>query len=154
MFEKYRDLIVVILLLLSLLLVYFLPNYSLYDYLKSKRIDYLKSKRLENLKNKEEKKYVLVVCETCNGTGETEQDINLLMLQASFSVWYNIHITSDKCEKCSKDKFCETAKKRYDEIMDRYKNLEPRKEAANCPDCMGMGSYKQHEGFRTGTEKL
>lgn len=121
--------------------MWLLPNYSLYDYLKS--FD----------QNNQQDKGIVVVCKTCKGTGETEQDINLLMAEASFAIWHNIHVTPNKCKICSKEKFCDVAQKKYDEIMKKYKDLGPKIEKADCPKCIGCGSYTQYKGYRFGKEK-
>jgi hypothetical protein len=138
-----KEIILVFVVILLLIAMYFLPNDNLYDYLKSKRLE--PTKKDEG---------VLVVCKKCNGSGETEQDVNLLMAEASFAIWYNIHINSNKCEFCSKEKLCGLAQQKYDDIMKKYKELGPKIEAANCPGCMGSGSYTQYKGYRVGREKL
>lgn len=96
---------------------------------------------------------VLVVCKKCGGTGEMEQDVNLLMTQASIAIWQNIHVASDKCAICSDERLCDTAREKHDELMGKYKELGPKVEMANCPGCMGMGSYTQFKGYRFGREK-
>lgn len=123
---------------------WFFPNCSLYDYLAG-----VKTKPVEKEKNEG----VHVVCKNCNGTGETEQDINLLMAEASFAIWYNGHMTPNRCEACSKHNLCEVAQKRYNEVMDKYKKLGPKIETAACPKCMGAGSYTQYKGYRVGKER-
>jgi len=140
------DFLPIIAIFLILLLTWFLPNYSLYDYLKGlpKSVEKEKNEGIEG---------IIVICKNCNGTGQTEQDVNLLMADASFAIWYNGHMTSNKCGVCKKDKLCKTAQRKYDEIMNKYKKLGPKIEMANCPSCMGMGSYKQYKGFRVGREK-
>lgn len=101
-----------------------------------------------------ENKVIEVICKKCNGNGELEQDVNLLMTQASFAIWHNLHVNSnEKCKTCS-EKFCETAQKKYDEIITKYKETGPKIEKAMCPECMGAGTYKQYKGFRTGKEKF
>lgn len=137
------DFLPVIVIFLILLLVSLLPDYSLYDYLKDVM-----------LKPTKQKQGVVVHCKTCNATGETEQDVNLLMSEASFAIWYNVHLSSNKCEICSKDKLCDVAQQKHDEIMKKYKELGPKIEKATCPDCMGAGSYTQYDGYRFGREKL
>lgn len=100
------------------------------------------------------KKGVEVVCKTCGGTGETEQDVNLLMAKAVYSMWFATH--SRNCEACKSfpdGDPCEVDKKKYKEIMDKYEELGPKMDKAACPDCMGMGKYIQHEGYRFGREK-
>jgi hypothetical protein len=141
-----KEIILVFVVSVLLIAIYFLPNYSLYDYIKPK------SKKLEVYAEKNEG--VLVVCKKCNGSGLTEQDVNLLTAEASFAIWYNIHVTSHKCEVCSKDKSCELAQQKYDDIMKKYKEIGPKIEMANCPGCMGAGQYKQYKGYRVGREKL
>lgn len=99
-------------------------------------------------------KGVEVVCKTCGGTGETEQDINLLMAKAMYSIWLNGH--SRNCEACKKfpdGDPCEADRKKHKEIMDKYQDLGPKIDKAACPDCMGSGSYIQHKGYRFGREK-
>lgn len=137
------DFLPIIAIILILLLVSLLPDYSLYDYLKDMM-----------LKPVKQKQGVVVHCKTCNATGETEQDVNLLMSEASFAIWYNVHLSSNKCEICSKDKLCDVAQQKYDEIMKKYKELGPKIEKATCPDCMGAGTYTQYDGYRFGREKL
>ena len=113
-------------------------------------VGYLKSEKL-----KKENKGVEVVCKTCKGTGETEQDVNLLMAKAAYSIWFNSH--SKNCEACKKfpdGEPCSIDRKKYEEIMNNYKKLGPKMDMAACPDCMGMGSYKQFKGYRFGKEKL
>jgi hypothetical protein len=114
-------------------------------------VDYLTGVKTSPVK--QENKGVHVVCKACNGAGETKQDVNLLMVEASFAIWHNGHMTPNRCEACSKDKLCKTAQKRYDEVMDKYKKLGSKMEMATCPKCMGMGSYTQYKGYRFGTEK-
>lgn len=103
--------------------------------------------------SKKEKEGVVIICKKCNGTGETEQDANLLMAEASFAIWCNLHVTPNKCEICSKEKLCETAKNKHDEIMTKYKKIGPKIEMAICPGCMGAGKYTQYKGYRVGSEK-
>lgn len=134
------DFLPIVVIFLILLLVWLLPNYSLYDYLKG--VDSTK-----------QNKGIRVVCKKCNGTGQTEQDVNLLMAEASFAIWHNGHMTPNKCEFCKKDKLCEIAQKRYDETISKYKETGPKIETANCPECMGAGEYTQYKGYRFGTEK-
>lgn len=134
------DFLPIIAIFSILLLMWFLPNYSLYDYIKGTR--------------EKQNKGVTVVCKECNGTGQAEQDVNLLLSQASFAIWQNIHLNSNKCEVCSKEKLCNVSQQKYDEIMDQYKKLGSKNEIADCPSCMGMGSYKQYKGYRFGREKL
>lgn len=141
--KNFIDFLPIIAIFLILLLTWLLPNYSLYDYLKGS----------PKLVEKEKNEGVLVICKKCNGTGQTEQDVNSLMADASFAIWYNGHMTPNKCEFCKKDKLCKTAQRKYDEIMNKYKKLGPKIEMASCPSCMGMGSYKQYKGFRVGREK-
>lgn len=100
--------------------------------------------------NKKKDEGVVVHCKTCNGTGETEQDVNLLMSEASYAIWLNSH--SRNCYACRRGD-CEVASKKYKEIMDKYKELGPKMEKAACPDCMGSGSYVQYKGYRFGREK-
>lgn len=102
----------------------------------------------------DKKKGVEVVCKTCGGTGETEQDVNLLMAKAMYSIWLNGH--SYGCEACNKfpdGPPCEADRKKYKEIMDKYQELGPKIDKAACPDCMGMGRYIQYEGYRFGRER-
>lgn len=139
----HKSYVILAIAILLILVLWFLPNYSLYDYLKAKRLESLKP----------EKKGVVVVCKTCKGTGQTEQDVNLLMAEASFTIWYNIHMASNKCKLCSNVKFCDVAQKKYDEVMSRYKEVGPKIDKAACPDCMGMGTYIQYDGYRMGKEK-
>lgn len=82
-------------LIFLILTIFFLPNYSLYDYIKEIRLKSIKEKQNEG---------VLIVCKNCKGSGQTEQDVNLLIAEASFAIWHNIHISSNKCEVCNKDK--------------------------------------------------
>lgn len=140
--KNFIDFLPIVAIFLILLLTWLLPNYSLYDYLKGS------PKSVEKEKNEG----ILVICKNCNGTGQTEQDVNLLMAEASFAIWYNGHMTPNKCEVC-KDKLCKTAQQKYDEIINKYKKLGSKIEMANCPHCMGAGSYKQYKGFRVGREK-
>lgn len=137
------DFLPIIAIILILLLISLLPDYSLYDYLKDMRLKPIKQKQ-----------GVVVHCKTCNATGETEQDVNLLMSEASFAIWYNVHLSSNKCEICSKDKLCDVAQQKYNEIMKKYKETGPKIEKATCPDCMGAGTYTQYDGYRFGREKL
>lgn len=139
------DFLPVIAIFLILLWALLLPNCSLYDYLNGIK---------PNPINQKQKQGVVVHCKTCNATGETEQDVNLLMSEASFAIWYNTHLSSNKCEICSKDKLCDVAQQKYDEIMKKYKELGPKIEKATCPDCMGAGTYTQYDGYRFGREKL
>ena len=134
------DFLPIVVVFLILFLVWLLPNYSLYDYLKG-------------VNSTKQNKGIRVVCKNCNGTGQTEQDVNLLMAEASFAIWYNSHMTPNKCESCKKDKLCETAQNKYDEIMNEYKKVGSKTEMANCLECMGMGAYTQYKGYRVGTEK-
>lgn len=100
------------------------------------------------------KKGVEVVCKTCGGTGETEQDVNLLMAKATYSIWLNGH--SYGCEACNKFPDvppCEADRKKHKEIMDKYEELGPKIEKAACPGCMGAGRYIQYEGYRFGRER-
>lgn len=102
----------------------------------------------------EKKKGVEVVCKTCGGTGETEQDVNLLMAKAAYSIWFNGH--SRNCEACRKfpdGPPCEVDRKKHKEIMDKYEERGPRIDKAACPDCMGAGRYIQYEGYRFGRER-
>lgn len=102
----------------------------------------------------EKKKGVEVVCRSCGGTGETEQDVNLLMAKAAYSIWFDGH--SRNCEACKKfpdGDPCEADRKKYKEIMDKYEELGPKMDKAACPDCMGMGRYIQYEGYRFGRER-
>jgi len=99
--------------------------------------------------NKKKDEGVVVHCKTCGATGETDQDVNLLMSEASYTIWLNSH--SRSCDPCKKGD-CEIAAKKYKEIMDKYKELGPKIEKAACPDCMGSGSYKQFKGYRVGRE--
>lgn len=99
----------------------------------------------------EKKKGVEVVCKTCGGTGETEQDVNLLMAKGMYAMWLNGH--SYGCEECNKGGTCELIKKKHEEIMNKYEELGPKIEKAACPDCMGMGRYIQYEGYRVGRER-
>lgn len=111
-----------------------------------------KSRKQEPEKEKE--KGVVVVCKTCKGTGETEQDVNLLMAKAVYSMWFASH--SRNCEDCKgfpDGEPCEVDKKKYKEIMDKYEKLGPKIDKAACPDCMGMGSYTQFKGYRFGRER-
>ena len=133
-------------LIATILLFYFVPNYSLYDYLKEMR--------LKSINQNKKDEGVVVVCKKCNGTGETEQDTSLLMAEALFAMWYNSHVTPNKCEICSRGKLCDLAQKEYDVIMAKYKEIGPKIEKANCPGCMGSGSYRQYKGYRVGKEKL
>lgn len=110
-------------------------------------------KEFEEIKPNQQKG-VVVHCKTCSATGETEHDVNLLMSEASFAIWYNTHLSSNKCEICSKDKLCDVAQQKYDEIMKKYKELGPKIEKATCLDCMGAGTYTQYDGYRFGREKL
>lgn len=106
-----------------------------------------KKEKKETKEVKKEK----IICKTCNGTGQTKQDVNLLMTEASIAIWMNNHIMTDKCEICSKNKgipSCENAKKVYEERMQNYKKNGPRMKMADCPDCLGMGGYWQYPGFR------
>lgn len=101
--------------------------------------------------NKKKDESVVVHCKTCNGTGETEQDVNLLMAKGTYSIWHSGH--SYGCEEYNKGGTCELIKKKYEEIMEKYKELGPKIEKAMCPDCMGSGSYKQFKGYRVGKER-
>lgn len=99
-------------------------------------------------------KGVEVVCKTCGGTGETEQDVNLLMAKATYSIWLNGH--SYGCEACNKfpnGPPCEVDRKKHKEIMDKYEQRGPKIDKAACPDCMGMGRYIQYDGYRFGRER-
>lgn len=98
-------------------------------------------------------KGIVINCKTCNATGVTKQDTNLLTAEGFFAMWYNGHVNSNKCEICSKDKLCEAAQKKNDEIMQKYKELGPKIEESICPSCMGSGSYTQFDGYRFGREK-
>lgn len=138
------DFLPVIAIFLILLWALLLPNCSLYDYING----------IKPNSNKKQKQGVVVHCKTCNATGETEQDVNLLMAEASFAIWYNTHVSSNKCEICSKDSLCDVAQQQYDEIMKKYNELGPKIEKATCRDCMGAGSYTQYDGYRFGREKL
>lgn len=91
------------------------------------------------LSSRNKSKGVLVVCKTCKGTGETEQDTSLLMAEALFAMWYNGHVTTKKCKICSKDKLCDIAQREYNIVMNKYKEIGPKIEKAACPDCMGSG---------------
>jgi hypothetical protein len=87
---------------------------------------------------------VKITCKTCKGTGETKQDVNLLMTQASLALWMNKHIIMENCEICSKNKgvaSCENAKKVYEERMQNYRKNSPRMKMMDCPDCLGIGGY-------------
>lgn len=95
-----------------------------------------------------------VVCKECGGTGEKEEDINLLMAKAAYSIWLNGH--SYGCEACNKSPdggSCDVSRKKYKEIMDKYEEKGPDMGMAVCPGCMGAGTYTQHDGYRTGREK-
>lgn len=141
-----RDYVFILVTIIWVVCLFFLPNYSLYDYLKEIRLKSYYEKQKQN-------EGVLVVCKKCNGTGETEQDVSLLWAEALFAMWFNNHMTPNKCEVCSKDKLCDVAQKEYDVIMAKYKEIGPKIEMANCPGCMGSGSYKQYKGYRVGREK-
>lgn len=93
---------------------------------------------------------MVVHCKTCAGTGETEQDVNLLMSEASYAIWLNSH--SKNCDACKK-RYCEVAAKKLKEIMENYKELGPKIEKAMCPGCMGSGRYTQYKGYRFGWER-
>ena len=110
----------------------------------------LVSERFAFRNNPEKNEGFVVHCKTCDATGETEQDINLLMSEASYAIWLNSH--SRNCDAC-KSGDCEAAANKYKEIMDKYKELGPKIEKAACPDCMGSGSYIQYKGYRVGREK-
>lgn len=110
--------------------------------------------RRSQTRKPEKKRGVEVVCKTCGGTGETEQDVNLLMAKAAYSIWLDGH--SRNCEACKKfpdGDPCEVDRKKYKEIMDKYEELGPKMDKAACPDCMGMGRYIQYEGYRFGRER-
>lgn len=142
-----NDFILVGIAAVLILLLCFVPNYNLYDYLKEIR--------LKSINQNKKDEGVLVVCKTCKGTGETEQDVNLLMAKATYSIWHNSH--SRNCEACKKfpdGNPCSVDGKKYEEIMNKYKEIGPKIEKAACPDCMGCGSYKQYKGYRFGREKL
>ena len=94
--------------------------------------------------NKKKDEGVVVHCKTCDGAGETEQDVNLLMAKGACSIWRGGH--SYGCEECNRGGSCETTRKKQEEIMDKYKELGPKIEKAMCPDCMGSGGYKQFMG--------
>lgn len=101
-----------------------------------------------------EKKRVEVICKTCGGTGETEQDVNLLMAKGMYTIYFNGH--SYGCETCNKFPAgdpCEADRKKYKEIMYKYEELGPKIEKAVCPGCMGMGKYIQYDGYRFGRER-
>lgn len=100
--------------------------------------------------NKKKDEGVVVHCKTCGATGETDQDVNLLMSEASYAIWLNSH--SRNCDSCKRGD-CEVASKKYKEIMGKYKELGPKIDKATCPDCMGSGSYIQYKGYRVGREK-
>ena len=104
-----------------------------------------------NKKKLEKNEGVVVYCKTCGATGETDQDVNLLMSEASYAIWHSGH--SYGCEECNKGGTCELIKKKYEEIMEKYEELGPKIEKVACPDCMGSGSYIQHKGYRVGREK-
>lgn len=91
-----------------------------------------------------------IICPNCQGTGQTKQDVNLLMTKASFTLWMNHHAMVEKCEICKKldPDLCEKARKVYDEKMTNYFKNGPRMRMADCPNCMGAGSYYQHPGYR------
>lgn len=94
---------------------------------------------------------VEVVCKACNGTGEKEQDVNLLMAEGMFAIWINGH--SYGCEECNSGHSCDTSKRKHDEIMVKYEELGPKMDKAACPDCMGAGRYTQYDGYRFGRER-
>lgn len=94
---------------------------------------------------------VEVVCEACGGTGEKEQDVNLLMAEGAFAIWLNGH--SYGCEECNKGEACDKARAKRNELMGKYKELGPKIEAAACPACMGAGRYTQYDGYRFGRER-
>jgi hypothetical protein len=135
---------VIILSLALIVALYFiipLDKYNLYDYLKSKRLESY------NQKHKE----IFITCIYCNGTGEREEDVNKLMVEASITLFINKHLMVDKCKECAKLEkgdgyvYCKVVNDRYRTLLEEYIAAGRKIEMATCSECMGMGTFSSFD---------
>lgn len=152
--KEYVDAIIVISAIILTITMFIVPTpldkYNLYDYLKAKRL------QSYNAKHKE----IFIKCLYCKGTGEREEDVNELMYQAKMTLWFNKHITIDKCKVCDniedKDQYpfggkfiCPLAQTTFMIMMKEYAEKGPKMEKTGCSKCMGMGTFSSFD-MKTG----
>jgi len=135
--KPYEQMLIVVAIILFVLSFFIPDKYNLYDYLKTKRLESY------NQKHKE----IFITCIYCNGTGEREEDVNLIMRDAKMALWLNYHLMSEKCRDCdSKHKnYCIKVDEKYTVFMEEYKIKGPKLEKTSCSECMGMGQFSSFD---------
>lgn len=93
----------------------------------------------------------LIVCSFCKGKGETLTDVNKLMMDASLAIFFNHHLSVDKCEKCVKlpngdgYNYCDVVNERYQTLLKEYDAVGPKMDMAACEQCMGEGTFSSKD---------
>lgn len=131
--KPYEQILIVVAIILFVLSFFIPDKYNLYDYLKAKRLESY------NQKHKE----IFITCIYCNGTGETEEDVNLIMRDAKMALWLNYHLMSEKCTDCDSknNQYCVKVDRQYEVFLKEYETIGPKMELTSCRECMGMGSF-------------
>ena len=148
--KEFMDTLIIVVSLALLVALFITPTpwdkYNLYDYLKSKRLQSYNDKHKE----------VFIKCLYCKGTGEREEDVNELMYQAKMTLWFNKHISIDRCKVCDniedKDNYpfggkflCPLAQTTFMNMMKEYDEKGPKIEKTGCSKCMGMGTFSSFD---------
>jgi predicted metal-binding protein len=111
------------------------PKYNLFNYLKATRLESYNQKYKE----------VFITCIYCEGTGERNEDVNLIWRDAKMALWLNNHLMNDKCKECDNknDKYCKKVNEQYDILSKEYDIIGPKFEPTSCSECMGMGQFSR-----------
>ena len=139
--KPYEQMLIVVAIILFVLSFFIPDKYNLYDYLKSKRLE------LYNQKQKEH----FITCIYCNGTGEREEDVNLIMRDAKMALWLNKHLMVDRCKKCVRlpygehYDYCDTVNSQYQIFLQEYGAAGPKIEKTTCGECLGMGQFSSFD---------
>lgn len=92
-----------------------------------------------------------IVCSSCKGKGEKLTDVNKLMMDASLAIFFNHHLSVDKCEKCVKlpngdgYNYCNVVNERYQTLLKEYTAAGPKMDMAACEQCMGEGTFSSKD---------
>lgn len=132
----------IVVFFLAIIIILFSPvlpwdKYNLYDYLKAQRLESYNEKHKEHF----------ISCIYCNGIGEREEDINLIMRDAKMALWLNYHLMSEKCKDCDNkhNNYCIKVDGQYTVFMEQYKKDGPKIEMTSCGECMGMGQFSSFD---------